>query len=206
MAPPLDEDRPERRERADGSGQFSIVHYFGGTRQRQRPRYPGAGASSSGQTFSAGQVRAVRGILAGAATRRPSREPAGAARAARFESTTWRSATVGPPLGAAQPLPSAPLPAGCAPTSPARARRSPWPARRCSAARCCCPADATWRGRATPLLRNHGRVVPLPSVDIELVALGVPHPDRVVADLLLPGQRAGDGGTQRCQPAGLGVD
>src|SRR5215467_16206103 len=43
------------------------------------------------------------------------------------------------------------------------------------------------------------------SVDIELVAFRVLHPDRVVVEPFL-GQCASDGGAQAGEPAGLGVD
>ena len=43
------------------------------------------------------------------------------------------------------------------------------------------------------------------SVDIELIAFGVLHPDRVVVQPFL-GQCASDGGAQAGQPAGLRVD
>src|SRR5262249_605543 len=62
-------------------------------------------------------------------------------------------------------------------------------------------------GRWLPMGVQHFGVTPrlLRSVDIELVAFRVLHPDRVVVEPF-PGQCASDGGAQAGQPAGLRVD
>src|SRR5579871_1305047 len=69
----------------------------------------------------------------------------------------------------------------------------------------CCTVSRTRPMRRAGGGRNCGWPLPGPvSVDVELVALRVPHPDRVVVEPRI-GKRAADGGAQVGQPARLRV-